>query len=153
MECPCRGRSGYGLSLEEGLLQQFSVCDLAAGGKTEPKEQVWLIHANRQSRLGFWSHIPTMYTYSGRVWHDLGTQPVSWVLSLECWTPSTQGHLLVVWLWANSLGSIPGSGGLPGGGHGSPLQFSCLENSMDRRAWWATVHGVTELNTTEHTAG
>ena len=30
----------------------------------------------------------------------------------------------------------------PGGGHGDPLQYSCLENSMDREAWWATVHGV-----------
>ena len=32
----------------------------------------------------------------------------------------------------------------PGGGHGNPLQDSCLENPMDRRAWWATVHRVTE---------
>ena len=40
------------------------------------------------------------------------------------------------------LGSIPGLGRLPGGGHGNPLQYSCLENPMDRGAWWATVHGV-----------
>ena len=39
-------------------------------------------------------------------------------------------------------GSIPGSGRSPGGGHGNPLQYSCLENPMDRGAWWATVHGV-----------
>ena len=39
-------------------------------------------------------------------------------------------------------GSIPGSGRFPGGGHSSPLQYSCLENSMDRGARWATVHGV-----------
>ena len=32
----------------------------------------------------------------------------------------------------------------PGEGHGNPLQYSCLENSMDRGAWWATVHGVTK---------
>ena len=38
-------------------------------------------------------------------------------------------------------GLIPGSGRSPGGGHGNPLQCSCLENSLDRRAWWATVHG------------
>ena len=37
-------------------------------------------------------------------------------------------------------GSIPGSGICPGGGHGNPLQYSCLENSMNRGAWWATVH-------------
>ena len=35
----------------------------------------------------------------------------------------------------------------PGGGHGNPLQYSCLENPMDRGAWWATVHGVTERRT------
>ena len=39
-------------------------------------------------------------------------------------------------------GSIPGSGRPFGGGHGNPLQCSCLENPMDRGAWWATVHGV-----------
>ena len=35
-----------------------------------------------------------------------------------------------------------------GEGNGSPLQYSCLENSMDGEAWWATVHGVSELDTT-----
>ena len=39
-------------------------------------------------------------------------------------------------------GSIPGSGRSPGRGHGNPLQYSCLENSVDRGAWRATVHGV-----------
>ena len=39
-------------------------------------------------------------------------------------------------------GSIPGSGRSPAGGDGTPLQFSCLVNSMDRGAWWATVHGI-----------
>ena len=38
--------------------------------------------------------------------------------------------------------SIPGSGRSPGGGNGNRLQYSCLENLMDRGAWWATVHGV-----------
>ena len=40
------------------------------------------------------------------------------------------------------VGSIPGLGISLGGGHGSPLQYSCLENSMDRGAWWATVHRI-----------
>ena len=40
------------------------------------------------------------------------------------------------------MGLIPGLGRSPGGGHGNPLQYSCLENPMDRGAWWATVHGV-----------
>ena len=39
-------------------------------------------------------------------------------------------------------GSIPGSGRSPGGEHGNPLQYSCLENSMDGGAWWAMVKGV-----------
>ena len=43
---------------------------------------------------------------------------------------------------AGDPGSIPGAGISPGGRNGSPLQYSCLENSMDRGAWWATVHGV-----------
>ena len=40
------------------------------------------------------------------------------------------------------LGSIPGSGRSPGEGNGNPLQYSCLENPMDRGAWQTTVHGV-----------
>ena len=41
---------------------------------------------------------------------------------------------------AGDLGLIRGLGRSPGGGHGNPLQNSCLENPMDRGAWWATVH-------------
>ena len=43
--------------------------------------------------------------------------------------------------------SIPGSGRSLGGGHGNPLQYSCLENPMDRGAWQAIVHGVAESQT------
>ena len=45
---------------------------------------------------------------------------------------------------AGDLDSTPGSGKYPGGGDGNPLQYFCLENPMDRRTWWATVHGVTK---------
>ena len=41
------------------------------------------------------------------------------------------------------VGLIPGSERYPGAGNGNPLQYSCLENSKDRGAWWAIVHGVT----------
>ena len=44
-------------------------------------------------------------------------------------------------------GLIPGLGRSPGEGNGNPLQSSCLENPMDRGAWWATVHGVTKSQT------
>ena len=42
-------------------------------------------------------------------------------------------------------GSVPGSGRSPEEGNGNPLQYSCLDNPMDRGAWWATVHGVTRV--------
>ena len=46
---------------------------------------------------------------------------------------------------AGDLGSIPGSGRSPGEGNGNPLQYSCLENTTDRAAWQATVHGVSRV--------
>ena len=48
---------------------------------------------------------------------------------------------------AGDLGSIPGLGRFPGEGNGNPLQYSCLKNSMDDRAWKATVHGVAKSRT------
>ena len=68
-------------------------------------------------------------------------------------------HLLLMWasqvalvvknLFDNAgdvrdMGSIPGSGRSPGGGHGNPLQYRCLENPMGRGIWWAKVHRVTK---------
>ena len=48
---------------------------------------------------------------------------------------------------AGDPGLIPGSGRSPGEGNGNPLQYSCLENPMDREAWWAIVHGVAKNRT------
>ena len=45
------------------------------------------------------------------------------------------------------MGSIPEQGRCPGVGNGNPFQYSCMENSMDRGAWWATVHGVAKSQT------
>ena len=75
------------------------------------------------------------------------------------WKIGTETHTAVpCWLSgeesackAGDPGSIPGSGRSPGGGHGNPLHYSCLENPTDRGAWRATVHGVTESDTTEAT--
>ena len=60
--------------------------------------------------------------------------------------------LVVKNLLANSgdkkeMGSIPGSGRSPGGGHGNPLQYSYLENPVDRGAWCTTVHGISKSQT------
>ena len=52
--------------------------------------------------------------------------------------PSNAGDL-------RAASSIPGLGRSPGEGNGNPLQNSCLEDSRDRGAWWATVHGVTKI--------
>ena len=48
---------------------------------------------------------------------------------------------------AGDPGLVPGLGRSPGKGNGNPLQYSCLENAMDRGAWWATVHGVAKSET------
>ena len=54
-------------------------------------------------------------------------------------------------LVAMHLSLIPGQGRSSGQGNGDALQYSCLENSTDRGAWWATVHRVTKSQTQEHT--
>jgi len=51
---------------------------------------------------------------------------------------------------ARDMGSIPGSGRSPGVGNGNPLQYSCLENFIDRGAWWVQSMGFKESDTTKH---
>jgi len=68
---------------------------------------------------------------------------------LKCSVETSQVTLVVKNQPANAgdirdVDSIPGLGRSPGGGHDNPFQYSCLENPMDRGAWWATVHRVTE---------
>ena len=68
--------------------------------------------------------------------YSLASQVVLEVKNL----PANEGDL-------RDVGSIPGSGRFPGEGHGNPLQYSFMENPMDRGAWWATVHKVTQSRT------
>ena len=80
--------------------------------------------------------------------------PVEGVLGSDAELQGYPGGPMVKNLSANvgdarDVGSIPGLGKSPGRGHGDPLQYSCLENSMDRGAWWATIHGVTESDMAE----
>ena len=57
----------------------------------------------------------------------------------ECWLSGKESACNT-----GDLGSIPRLGRSPGVGNGNPLQYSCLENPMERGGWWATVHGVTK---------
>ncbi|XDA72690.1 hypothetical protein R6Z07F_002972 [Ovis aries] len=63
------------------------------------------------------------------------------------WLGSQVAHMVKNLPAMKDLGSIPGLGRSSEEGHGNPLQYSCLENSMDRGAWWATVHGVAKSQT------
>ena len=77
-----------------------------------------------------------------------------YIFSFNSW--ASQVAIVVKNLPANSgdtgdVVSIPGLGRSPGEGNDNPLRYSCLERPMDRGAWWATVHGVTESDTTEVT--
>ena len=70
-----------------------------------------------------------------KTWHIVGTQHPR----LPWWLISKESACS-----AGDIGLIPRLGRSPREGNGSPLQYSCLGNSMDRQAWWATVHGITE---------
>ena len=66
----------------------------------------------------------------------------------EVWPMSLSGSSAVESACsAGDTGSVPGSGRPPGAGNACPLQYSCLENPMDRGAWWAAVHGFKKSQT------
>ena len=74
-----------------------------------------------------------------------------WLCSWAAHSPGFPDGSVVMNPPANAdVGLIPGSGRSPGGGNGNPLQYSCLENPTDRRAWWATAYGgAKELDMSE----
>ena len=77
-----------------------------------------------------------MMTYNNKYIFGRASQEVVVVKNL----PASAGY-------TRDTGSVPGPGRSPGGGHGNPLQYSFLENPMDRGAWQATVHRVTKSQT------
>ena len=101
-----------------------------------------LLPSSAETQLGVWS-----WVYREEGW---GSNPYCLFIFIKVW---------LIWGFPCNLvskesacnagdpGLIPGSGRSPGEGNGYPLQCSCLENSMDRGALWATVHGITESQT------
>ena len=111
-----------------------------------------------QSRPKYWSGQPFPYPW------DLpnpGIEPRSPSLQTDSLPAEPQWYVYIVDFPCGSMvknlpanargirdvGSIPGLGRSPGGGHGKPLQYSCLENPMDRGTWKATVHGIIRIQT------
>ena len=82
----------------------------------------------QQSGLKFWLLLTSCVT---------SHRGVSQVAQIQENPPANAGE-------KRDMGSIPGSGRSPGGGHGNPFQYSCLENLIDRGTWQATVHRVTQ---------
>ena len=107
-------------------------------GWTDCKKALfWAMHS--QARARFW-------------WVHDGGSPGSFCRGPGGFTGPFQPGSVVKILLANAgnvrdAGSITGSGRSPGGGHSNPLHYSCLENHMDRGAWWATFHRVAKNQT------
>ena len=82
--------------------------------------------------------------HRGCGWQDKNLTSASQVALVVKIPPANAGYV-------KDTNSIPRLGRFPGGGHGNRLQYSCLENPMDRGAWWATVHRITESDMPEAT--
>ena len=104
----------------------------------------------RSKRTGGWRYPPEQVSLLNESIKDcveaaVGLWPEVSVIKINCWLTGSQcgsdGKASAY--NGGDLGSIPGSGRSPREGNGNSLQYSCLENPMDRGAWRATVHGVT----------
>ena len=129
-----------------------------------PPPSSWLcpvIISGCHSPLGTWVGAPRAHMHKGHGdLHSEGSLPQSISLLIRIHDNNVCCTFVGNQVWASGgsmvknppadagdVGSIPGPGRSPGGGHGNPLQDSCLENPMDRGAWWATVHGVAKSQT------
>ena len=105
---------------------------------TSGKKHYLKIHASeRRSDLHFYLPLLTVGSYEGLMnvaWHEILKSNVKGKYGLPWWNGGKES--------AYHMGSIPGSGRSPWKGHGNQLQYSCLENPMDRGDWWATVHEI-----------
>ena len=87
--------------------------------------------------LGFWRFYHLVLPHLGGLQGHYRRKEVVKIMGFPGGSDGKACHL-------GDPGPIPGSGRCPGEGNGKPFQYSCLENSMDGGAWWATVHGVTK---------
>ena len=124
-------------------------------GWEDPREKEMATYSSTLTWKIPWMEEPCRLQSMGlqRVGHDWA---ISLSLTTETW--ASQVALVVKNPSANvgdvrDMGSNPGSGRSPGEGNGNPLQYSCLENPMDRGAWQATVYGMAQLGMTGHLAG
>ena len=134
-------------------LELFNLLLCSGGVRSKDSEYQNLIHkvdtessithkqadSCRHQEKGRGIEVKGQYTYDKLA----GSGDPQWAsqLALEVKNPPANAGVV------GDLCSIPGSGRSPGGGHGNPLQYSCLENPMDRGAWRATVHGVAQSQT------
>ena len=101
---------------------------------------------NHWTIYGIWSVVKgTLNQGSPLLWLSQGLNNLLGFLDSTTWEvvknlPANEGDI-------RDTGLIPGLGRSPGGGHGNPLQYSCLGNAVDRGAWWATVYGVSTSQT------
>ena len=107
--------------------------------------------------ISFWKHVSTHSTVS--TLHTAQSQLRHWTLikyfqkvTSNHWT-SPVAQTIKSACSEGDLGLVPGLGRSPGEGNGNPLQYSCLENPMDRGAWWAIVHGVAKSWTWVNVSG
>ena len=95
-----------------------------------------------------WNKVPGCVDYDGSHSPELGGACYLLQIIVLCFPGGSDSKEYMC--NAGDLGLIPGLGRVPGGGRGNPLQYSFLENPMDRGGWWATVHG---LSKSEHDQG